>query len=82
MSKAILVLKMPESCDMCYLCRIRRYGRYCVVTKQSNTRVGCVPDYCPLRPIPDKEVFAVCANDEVIFIEPPKIDDFPIKEEK
>lgn len=53
--KAILILdEMPESCEMCYLCRMREHGRFCVITKEYDHEVGCVQKNCPLKPMPKK----------------------------
>lgn len=51
--KAILILdEMPESCEMCYLCRMREQGRFCVITKEYDHEIGCVQKNCPLKPMP------------------------------
>lgn len=59
MSKAVLVLDMPESCGDC---KLRRKG-YCEPYSWNNALCGVYnnmknnnkPDWCPLIPIPDKK---------------------------
>lgn len=50
MSKAILIIDMPECCKncMCYknnFCEITRFAIFDDTTK---------PDHCPLKPVPEK----------------------------
>lgn len=85
MSKAILIVDNPKNCAECkvvdYWPKVQEYHcRY--LENRYLKKYDEKPIDCPLRPIPDKEAIAYIANGEVIFIDPPKIDDFPIKEEK
>lgn len=63
MAKAILVMDMPESCDMCDFVddeQPPRYGEktlYCGVLgigEDVTDYIGCRPDFCPLRELPEK----------------------------
>ena len=57
MSKAILVIDMPESCDVCPLCVSDEYGLYleCPLKYKGYVEKRQKPDWCPLKPIPEKE---------------------------
>ena len=62
MSKAILVMDMPSSCDDCQICRgIATDGDYvCSILDKDGNEQGFYdgeydrPNYCPLREIPKK----------------------------
>ena len=62
MSKAVLVIDMPEKCEKCplntlygdagyYVCEA---GRYCG-KKWGRVDLSSKPDWCPLRPMPEKK---------------------------
>ena len=64
MAKAILVMDMPESCDMCDFVddmQPPRYGErtlYCTAPgmgEDVTDYVACRPDFCPLRELPEKK---------------------------
>ena len=57
MSKAVLVMDMPSSCDECPLLLV---GRYCKAKEAPNVAVDSKlnknkPDWCPLRDFPKKD---------------------------
>ena len=55
MSKAILVIDMPDDCSMC---PCFQYGEdnYCAATGETNYSYKCArPTDCPLRPAPEKQ---------------------------
>jgi hypothetical protein len=63
MSKAVLVMDMPESCDMCDFAddtQPPRYGErtlYCnapCIGEDVTDYIACRPDWCPLRELPEK----------------------------
>ena len=63
MPKAILVMDMPESCDMCDFAddtQPPRYGErtlYCNapgIGDDVTDYIACRPDWCPLRELPEK----------------------------
>lgn len=52
MSKAILIIDMPESCDKCPLLLRHEEERCCLPEKRNSF---CdKPDWCPLKPAPEK----------------------------
>ena len=66
MAKAVLVMvmEMPESCDMCDFVddeQPTRYGEktlYCGVPgvgEEVTDYIACRPDWCPLRELPEKK---------------------------
>ena len=59
MSKAVLVIDMPSSCEECIL---RNEGACFPVSKQTSIcgvyytmKEGRKPDWCPLKPMPSKK---------------------------
>lgn len=65
MSKAILVLDMPQSCDVCPF--VKMIGNNFICTPRENDKKVCSvyyhvmnnikPDYCPLRELPEERYF-------------------------
>lgn len=64
MAKAVLVMEMPESCDMCDFVddeQPPRYGEktlYCGVPgngEDVTDYIACRPEFCPLRELPEKK---------------------------
>lgn len=64
MAKAVLVMDMPESCDMCDFAddtQPPRYGErtlYCNapgIGDDVTDYVTCRPDFCPLRELPEEK---------------------------
>lgn len=64
MSKAVLVMDMPESCDMCDFVddeQPTRYGEktlYCGVPgigEDVTDYITCRPEFCPLRELPERK---------------------------
>ena len=64
MAKAVLVMDMPESCDMCDFVddeQPPRYGEktlYCGVPgngEDVTDYIACRPEFCPLRELPEKK---------------------------
>lgn len=77
MSKALLVIDMPESCDMCDFVDDKqppRYGEktlYCNVPgigEDVTDYVTCRPDFCPLRELPKKKRTIGNENEESILM--------------
>lgn len=50
MSKAVLVMEMPENC---FKCKLQDWAT-CRVTKKCHTGNNR-PDWCPLKPLPEKQ---------------------------
>lgn len=64
MVKAVLVIDMPESCDMCDFAddtQPPRYGErtlYCNapgIGDDVTDYIACRPDWCPLRELPERK---------------------------
>lgn len=58
MSKVVLVLDMPESCDMCDFADMINGEMYCGVPgygELAEDYIICRPDWCPLRELPEKK---------------------------
>lgn len=73
MPKAVLIMDMPESCDMCDFVddmQPPRYGErtlYCSapgIGEDVTDYVACRPDWCPLRELPEKKETIVYENDD------------------
>lgn len=54
MSKSVLVMNTPESCRSCYLRGFTLDLQYCRVKKKDIKDTSVKPDWCPLRPLPEK----------------------------
>lgn len=57
MSKAVLVMDMPSSCDMCDLIEMVNGKMYCGVKgcgQCAEDYIVCRPDWCPLRELPER----------------------------
>lgn len=54
MSKSVLVMNMPESCRSCYLRGFTLDLQYCRVKKKDIKDTSVKPDWCPLKPLPEK----------------------------
>lgn len=63
MAKAVLIMDMPQSCDMCDFAddtQPPRYGErtlYCNapgIGDDVTDYIACRPDWCPLRELPEK----------------------------
>lgn len=63
MSKAVLVMDMQYSCDACMLSGCAHDSElfeegecYCIAKCESvdDVKEGCKPDWCPLKPMPEK----------------------------
>lgn len=74
MSKAVLVMDMPESCFDCNLCHINgRDGEYnCQafeVARQVNSETYEKPDWCPLRELSEykRTVGTESENDKLLM---------------
>lgn len=54
MSKSVLVMKTPESCRSCYLRGFTLALQYCKVESEHIEDTSVKPDWCPLKPLPEK----------------------------
>lgn len=66
MSKAVLVMNMPECCADCPCSFFERdnpiFNLICGVTQEDAYNVGR-PDWCPLRELPERETEMTDADD-------------------
>ena len=63
MSKAVLIMDMPSSCMGCNFlhCEIEENKEYCEareIRKQVDLEKEEKPDWCPLKPMPEKKVLS------------------------
>lgn len=54
MSKSVLVIDTPESCRSCYLRGFTLNLQYCRGKLKDIKDVSTKPDWCPLKPLPEK----------------------------
>ena len=57
MAKSILIMDMPESCDMCDFTEMANGKLYCGIPgcgKLADDYIACRAEWCPLKPIPEK----------------------------
>ena len=52
MSKSVLVMKTPENCRSCMYIGTFRY--FCRINCKDIEDAGVKPDWCPLKPLPEK----------------------------
>ncbi len=55
MSKAVLVMDMPEKCDGCILHSTMIRKQICNAEIKRTENEGEKPDWCPLRELPEKK---------------------------
>lgn len=63
MSKSILVIDTPESCDVCNFADMVNGKMYCGIPgcgELVEDYIICRPDWCPLKAIPEKKT--VCGK--------------------
>lgn len=61
--KALFVMDMPDSCDTCILSSVAYDSElfeegecYCILKMKSDgIAEGCKPDWCQLKPVPEKK---------------------------
>lgn len=72
MGKAVLVMDMPSSCDMCDLIKMVNGGMYCGVKgcgQCAEDYIVCRPDWCPLRELPQKKELYLDINNKKGYCE-------------
>ena len=57
MSKSVLVIDTPESCCSCHLCGFTLNSHYCRGKLKDIKDTNTKPDWCPLRPLPEKKEY-------------------------
>lgn len=73
MSKAVLIMNMPESCGECPFCRglneckVKKYlvrdRLFTIFTVDAQIMEGGKPSWCPLRELPERETEMTDADD-------------------
>lgn len=58
MSKSVLVINTPKYCALCVL-RSGVYHQFCRVNNRDITDLSIRPDWCPLKPLPEKKEYIV-----------------------
>ena len=59
MSKSILLIDTPENCYSCCLHEPIRNWAYCAVKLKRIDDSSVKPDWCPLKPLPEKKEYIV-----------------------
>lgn len=54
MSKSVLVIDTPENCRSCYLRGFTLNLQYCRGKLKDIKDTSIKPDWCPLKPLPEK----------------------------
>lgn len=56
MSKAVLIMDMPENCYKCSVAKmsVRFFGVLCGANNRRNEKMYEKPEWCPLREMPEK----------------------------
>ena len=54
MSKSVLVIDTPENCRSCYLQGFMLNLQYCRGKLKDIKDTSVKPDWCPLKPLPEK----------------------------
>nr|DAL18232.1 MAG TPA_asm: hypothetical protein [Caudoviricetes sp.] len=54
MSKSVLVIDTPENCRSCYLRGFTLNLQYCRGKLKDIKDTSVKPDWCPLKPLPEK----------------------------
>lgn len=57
MSKSILVMNTPENCKSCI--HISTFRFFCRINCRDIKDVSTKPDWCPLKPLPEKKEYIV-----------------------
>lgn len=58
MSKSVLVINTPKYCALCVL-RSGVFHPFCRVNNRDITDLSIRPDWCPLKPLPEKKEYIV-----------------------
>lgn len=69
MSKAVLVMDMPETCNNCdflYMAEGDLYDDFCVLNRINvpSIKKEKRSDYCPLKPLPEKQKLTFATHGE------------------
>ena len=61
MSKSVLVIDTPENCNSCDLCG-GTFHVFCELNHRDIEDFSIKPDWCPLKPLPEKREYIVPIN--------------------
>lgn len=53
MKKSILIVDTPDNCEKCKFCA-NEYVDFCILENATVDDVSKIPDWCPLKPLPEK----------------------------
>ena len=53
MKKSILIVDTPDNCEKCKFCA-NEYVDFCILENAEVDDASKIPDWCPLRPLPEK----------------------------
>jgi len=59
MSKSILLIDTPKSCENCYMLSHNYCNFQCLITGELIEKSTNKPDWCPLKPLPEKKEYIV-----------------------
>ena len=59
MSKSVLVIDTPKSCENCYMLSHNYCNFQCLITGELIEKSTNKPDWCPLKPLPEKKEYIV-----------------------
>lgn len=54
MNKSVLVMKTPKTCENCYMLSHNYCNFQCLITGELIEKSNNRPDWCPLKPLPEK----------------------------
>ena len=64
--KAILVIdEMPRTCGGCPCMKVGREADICQAEWKIVENTDCIPDWCPLKPLPEANTWDVTENGHV-----------------
>ncbi len=59
MNKSLLVIDTPKSCENCYMLSHNYCNFQCLITGELIEKSTNKPDWCPLKPLPEKKEYIV-----------------------
>ena len=59
MSKSILMMDTPKTCENCYMLSHNYCNFQCLITGELIEKSTNRPNWCPLKPLPEKKEYIV-----------------------
>lgn len=59
MSKSMLVIDTPKTCENCYMLSHNYCNFQCLITGELIEKSTNRPNWCPLKPLPEKKEYIV-----------------------